>query len=206
MARRFPACPRTVLSHVGSKVYRPAIKPTSSGSGIATSIAWLPWPGRLARGNRRERDEEDVALSAFQSFCERAGRGQFPQLDDRDDLWRLLATITARKAIRAIEHQTRQKRGGGRVLGESVFMREGEIGEGMAQFLSREPTPEAAAEFAEAVQRLLDELEDTMLKTIALRRLEGHSSQEIGAELGISARSVDRKLELIREIWGGQPE
>ena len=161
---------------------------------------------RLARSDRRERDEEDVALSAFQSFCDRAGRGQFPRLDDREDLWRLLATITARKAIRAIEHQTRQKRGGGKVLGESAFMREGQIDEGMAQFLSREPTPEAAAQFAEAVERLLDDLEDTTLKTIALRRLEGHSSQEIGAELGISARSVDRKLEAIREIWGGEPE
>ena len=41
------------------------------------------------------------------------------------------------------------------------------------------------------------------LRTIALRKLEGHSSAEIAAELGISARSVDRKLELIREIWGG---
>ena len=47
--------------------------------------------------------------------------GQFPQLDDRDDLWRLLVTITARKAVAAIRHQTRQKRGGGPVLGESAI-------------------------------------------------------------------------------------
>ncbi len=47
---------------------------------------------------RRAFDEEDVALSAFQSFCDRAGRGQFPQLSGRDDLWRLLATLTVRKA------------------------------------------------------------------------------------------------------------
>lgn len=92
------------------------------------------------------------------------------------------------------------------MLGESVFMREGEIGAGIAQLLSPEPTPEAAAEFAEAVEILLDDLGDAMLKTIALRRLEGHGSQEIAAELGISARSVDRKLEVIREIWGDQPE
>ena len=58
-------------------------------------------------------------MSAFHSLCDRVGRGQFPQLADRDDLWRLLVTITARKVISAVRHQTRQKRGGGRVVGES---------------------------------------------------------------------------------------
>ena len=77
---------------------------------------------RLPAHCRRSFDEEDVALSAFQSFCERAGRGQFPQLDDRDDLWRLLATITVRKALDTMRHQTRQKRGGGCVLGESALL------------------------------------------------------------------------------------
>ena len=48
---------------------------------------------------RRAFDEEDVAISAFQSFCDRAGQGQFPQLNGRDDLWRLLATLTVRKAV-----------------------------------------------------------------------------------------------------------
>ena len=59
---------------------------------------------RLARtrliGSRRrvaEADEEDAALSAFESFCEGAARGQFPKLTDRDDLWRLLVVITLRK-------------------------------------------------------------------------------------------------------------
>ena len=55
---------------------------------------------RLPSNARREYDEEDVALSAFYSFCDRAGRGRFPELGDREGLWRLLATITARKAIR----------------------------------------------------------------------------------------------------------
>ena len=66
---------------------------------------------------KRESDEEDIALSAFHSFCKRVGQGQFPQLADREDLWRILATITVRKAYSTIRHQTRRKRGGGRVLG-----------------------------------------------------------------------------------------
>jgi DNA-directed RNA polymerase specialized sigma24 family protein len=43
-------------------------------------------------------NEEDVAQSAFESFYFRAKEGRFPQLNDRDDLWKLLITITLRKA------------------------------------------------------------------------------------------------------------
>src|SRR5262249_49366796 len=58
---------------------------------------------------RRVADEEDVALSAFDSFCRGAEQGRFPQLTDRDDLWRLLVTITARKAYQLALHEGRQK-------------------------------------------------------------------------------------------------
>lgn len=151
---------------------------------------------------RRAADEEDVAMSAFQSFCDRAGRGQFDQLSDRDDLWRLLATITARKVISLVRHQTRQKRGGGQVLGESAFLDADDAdGAGMAQFLSRDPTPEDAAQFAEDYERLLAKLTNPTLRSIALRKLEGHTTEEIAAGLGISTRTVDRKLQLIRAVW-----
>jgi RNA polymerase sigma factor (sigma-70 family) len=156
---------------------------------------------RLMSHARRDYDEEDIALSAFHSFCDRVGRGQFPQLNDRGDLWRLLATITARKAIQRIREQTRQKRGGGHVVGESAIMGPDSVGEGMAQVLGREPAPEEAAQFNEDVEHLLDALGDAKLRTIALRKLEGYSAAEIAGQLGISARTVDRKLELIREIW-----
>src|SRR5207253_6336257 len=57
-------------------------------------------------------DEEDVALSAFDCFCRGAARGLFPQLADRDNLWRLLVTLTARKALQLTRRQPRPKRGG----------------------------------------------------------------------------------------------
>jgi DNA-directed RNA polymerase specialized sigma24 family protein len=143
-----------------------------------------------------------VALSAFHSFCDRVGRGQFPDLSDRDELWRLLVVITARKAIMTVRHQTRQKRGGGRVLGESVFLDGPDADtQGMARFLGREPTPEFAAQVAEGVEQMLATLGDEVLRTIALMKLEGHSSEEIAARLGISKRTVDRKVQLIRMTW-----
>jgi DNA-directed RNA polymerase specialized sigma24 family protein len=156
---------------------------------------------RLPGHARRAFDEEDVALSAFHSFCDRAGRGQFPRLADRDDLWRLLVTITARKVIDSVRRQTRQKRGGGLVLGESALIDDDMLDEGMVRFLSREPTPEHAAQFADDYDRLLAKLEDPTLRTIALRKLEGHTSEEIATEFGTSTRTIDRKLYLIRMIW-----
>jgi DNA-directed RNA polymerase specialized sigma24 family protein len=157
---------------------------------------------KLPSPTRREFDEEDVALSAFHSFCERAGRGEFPQMIDRNDLWRLLSTITARKVTSSIRHRTRQKRGGGRVLGESaLFERDALDDTGVSQFLSHEPNPEDAAAFAEDYERLFTRLSNPVLKEVARLRLEGKSSEEIAAELGVSARTVDRKLQLIRALW-----
>src|SRR5919206_1363508 len=81
---------------------------------------------KLRAAPRRAADEEDVALSAFDSFCRGLERGRFPQLQDRDDLWRLLVVITARKAVDQVQHEARAKRGGGPVQGESVLVRPGD--------------------------------------------------------------------------------
>src|SRR5262245_7227965 len=59
---------------------------------------------------RAARDEEDIALSAFDSFFRQAEQGRYPRLGDREDLWRILVTITARKAYDLIEHEGRDKR------------------------------------------------------------------------------------------------
>src|SRR5438445_10654567 len=46
---------------------------------------------RVHSGPRRGADEEDVALSAFDSFGRNADQGRLPHRLDRDDLWRCLA-------------------------------------------------------------------------------------------------------------------
>ena len=67
---------------------------------------------KLHSAPHRVADEEDVALSAFESFCRHAAEGRFPQLNDRDNLWQLLVVMTARKAHHLIRDERRQKRGG----------------------------------------------------------------------------------------------
>jgi DNA-directed RNA polymerase specialized sigma24 family protein len=148
----------------------------------------------------RAADGEDVALSAFDSFCRGAEGGRFPRLTDRNDLWRLLVVITARKAVDLANHETRQKRGGGTVRGEEVL----QIGErlgGLDQVVGREPTPEFAAQVAEEYQRLLGLLDDDVLRSVALAKMEGHTNEEIAARLGCVPRTVERKLRVIRSLW-----
>src|SRR5712692_10097078 len=125
---------------------------------------------------RRAADEEDVALSALDSFCRGAKRGRYPQLADRDDLWQLLVLITARKAIDLVHYERRQKRGGGAVRGESALLKgEGSSATaGMEQVADAEPTPEFAAQMAEECERLLGMLTKPDLRSIALWKMEGY--------------------------------
>ena len=163
---------------------------------------------RLARAKlgalpRCEADEEDIALSAFHTFCQGAARGRFPRLDDRYGLWRLLVTITVRKALAQSERQSRKKRGGGRVHGKSVLAGgDSDVWEAaLEQVVGREPTPAFAAMVADECRRLLEALGDEGLRRIALLRMEGYSDPEIAATLGCGLRTVGRKLELIRKSW-----
>jgi DNA-directed RNA polymerase specialized sigma24 family protein len=159
---------------------------------------------KLGGAPRRVADEEDVALSAFDSFCRGAERGHFPQLQDRDNLWRLLVTMTVRKAYRLGRDEHAQKRGGGAVLGEAALADADSAGDaplGLEQVIGREPTPAFAAQVAEECQRLLDRLGDDELRSIALWKMEGDTNAEIAAKLGCAPATVERRLQVIRRLW-----
>jgi DNA-directed RNA polymerase specialized sigma24 family protein len=148
-------------------------------------------------------DEEDVALSAFQSFCDGVLKGRFPQVDDRDDLWRVLLKLTARKAIDQARHHRRFKRGGGSVANETDLA----TGPGQEEvrlfetMVGRELTPEFAAMVADEYRRRISALGDATLQRIAERKLACYTNGEIAGELGVSLRTVTLRLEMIRKRW-----
>jgi DNA-directed RNA polymerase specialized sigma24 family protein len=192
------------------------IEQLKAGEQQAAQPLWERYVDRLVRLAQRKlqgtsravADEEDVVLSAFNSFCRAAEQGRFPRLHDRDDLWKLLVVITERKALTQIRDQRRQKRGGGLVQGESVLEEGASSVEvaGMANVPGREPSPAFAAMMAEECRSLLDMLGDATLRTIALARMEGDTNEEIAGKLDISLRTVERKLDLIRRIWESRLE
>jgi DNA-directed RNA polymerase specialized sigma24 family protein len=154
---------------------------------------------RLPNHLRRHTDEEDVALSAFNSFCRGAANGRYPQLADRDDLWRLLVTITAHKAIHAARNAQRLKRGGP----HQASADNAHADFALEEAIGREPSPEFSLQVAEEFDRLLAQLNDSTLATVAVFKMEGYVSAEIAQKLNCTVRTVERKLNLIRKIWEG---
>jgi DNA-directed RNA polymerase specialized sigma24 family protein len=151
---------------------------------------------QLRGAPRRAADEEDAVLSAFDSVCRGLERQRFPQVVDRDDLWRLLVVITAHKVLDLVRHETRQKRGDGKVRAGA-----GADEDALAQALGPEPSPAFAAQAAEECGRLLDRLGDAELRSLALWKMEGYTTAEMAAKLGCVPRTVERRLRLIRRIW-----
>ena len=148
---------------------------------------------RLRSAPRRAADEEDVALSTFDSFCRNAEAGRFPDLSDRDSLWRMLAAFTARKAAHHLRDTGRLKRGGGAATVDPSGV--------LDAVLARDPDPALAVEMADECERLLTALGDADLRRVAILRMDGHSVEEVAAAVGFAPRSVKRKLQLIRSIW-----
>ena len=112
---------------------------------------------RLGTTPRRVADEEDVALSVLRCLYEGAARGQFAELVNRGELWQLLAAITGRKVIDQQRRLNQQKRGGGRVRGDSVVHGNDDdrSSVGFDQFRGEAATPEVLAIAAEEFQRLM---------------------------------------------------
>ena len=155
--------------------------------------------GRMRATDRRVTDAEDVALSAFASFCRGAENQRFTQLSDRHGLWRLLVSITIRKLSHSRRDQNRLKRGGNFRQVEST----GDSSAGpsiLDQIISREPTPEFDAQVAEEYSRWMAALDSDELVQLAEWKLEGFTNEEIAAKLGRSVRTIERKLNLIRKV------
>src|SRR5262245_36679877 len=145
--------------------------------------------GGLPRGPA---DSEDIALSAFDSFCRAVEGERFPRLADRHDLWQVLVLLTARKAIDLIRRERAAKRGGAMDPAGGPFLED---------LVGTDPTPSFAAEMVDQYRMLLDRLPDTELRTIANQKLEGRTNSEIALSLGRSVATVERKLQLIRRLW-----
>jgi DNA-directed RNA polymerase specialized sigma24 family protein len=187
------------------------IRKLDAGDQVAFQQIWEGYYRRLVGLARRKLrglpggavDEEDVALSAFDSFFRGAEAGRFPKLSDRHDLWQVLVLLASRKAVNQVKRELRAKRGGGRVVQASAAGPEEEEGPLFAALIGREPEPAFAAEVEEEFRRLLGRLPDDelQLRSVAVWKMEGYTNEEIAGKLGRSLATVERRLGLIRRTW-----
>ena len=156
---------------------------------------------RIATGSARVSDEEDVVVGAFDAFFRALDDGKFPELGDRDGIWRLLVVIADNKTNDLFRHQNRQKRGGGEIRGHSAFLDAGGDGDHFDQ------VPDPSPDFAEALCCVCNELLTPLkpeLRQIAVWKMEGFTNKEIADELKCVEESVRRKVVLIRSIWSNE--
>lgn len=143
---------------------------------------------------RPAEDEEDAALSALESIFAGVREGKIKEVVNRHQLLALLFKVTIRKVYDQRERATAQMRGGGR---KPVAVEE------LEHMISKMPDASARAELADTYRAAMDALGDAELKRIAAMDLEGSSRPEIAEALGMTERTVYRKLKLIHEKWDG---
>ena len=174
------------------------------GDSLAANRIWKHYFDRLVRSvrqrlygqNRAVSDEEDIVLSVFDSFYAAVEKGRFPDLSDRDDLWRLLLTMSARKIIDKRRHDQRQRRGGN----VAVHSLDGDADDSVfIETIGSEPSPEMVLMMQESVEQFFSHLGVGQLQDLAGAKLEGYSNAEIAERLGCSERTIERRLHLIRE-------
>ena len=142
----------------------------------------------------RREDEEDVLQSMYASFCLRQQRGSF-DLSGRDDLWKLLVTVTLRKARNAARSHRRECATTAANVRQPGSQDSDTNGWVLEQMDASEPTPADAAAFNDELERRLRALGDPVLRQIALCKLEGYTNKEIARELdNCTERTIERKL------------
>ncbi|MEZ6132629.1 MAG: ECF-type sigma factor [Planctomycetaceae bacterium] len=180
------------------------IELVKSGDSAAATRIWQHYFDRLVRSvrarlfgqNRAVSDEEDIVLSVFDSFYHAAENGRFPDLFDRNDLWQLLLRMSARKVIDKRRHDLRQRRGGNfRIYSLDHAGDEEQLFEAIGD----EPSPEMVLMVQESVEQLFSHLGVGQLRDLAVARLEGYTNADLAVRFGCSERTIERRLNLIRE-------
>lgn len=161
----------------------------------------------------RAEDEADAVQEAFVAFFRRIEHGAYPDCRDRNDLWCLLVKIADSKARQLARGERRQKRGKGKVRGDSAVVGSdsvrGNAFDRLADVPRSLPVPEPTLEEpSEAfVDQLLETVSDCygaldqMERQVIRGRLQGYTNDEVAAQIGCVTRTVERKLKVIRSRW-----
>ena len=188
-------------SFVSDKDTHDLVRRIESGDNEAASVLFGQYVDRLiglARKNLSPRlarrvDPEDVVQSAYRSFFRRACAGDY-DVDDTEELWRLLAAITINKVRRTAKYNTAGRRDVNAeesVSPLSVLRTVGPVA------IDRGPLPEEATILVEETQRMMADLTPLQRNILSLR-LQAHTTEEAAQRAGCSERTVYRTMEQIQ--------
>lgn len=158
---------------------------------------------RVRSIRRSSASESEVALSAMNSFIVRARDGQYPDLANEQEMWRLLKTIAIRKANDLRKNLRAQKRGGGHAIWNQREL----AGDkslavtGVEAAASSGNAPEVETELSDLFNSLLEQLPDERHRDVILLKLQGASVVMIAEYLGTTTRTVQRMIKRMEDDW-----
>lgn len=165
-----------------------------SGDGIAAQHLWqryfhqLMHQARMRMSNveKTSYDEEDAAISTFNVLCQKLQEGCYPRIADRGELWHLMLTVLVRKIGRRNKYQSAAKRLESRSI---------------ARFSVDELPAAGSQEIPCECFELIALLGDVNLQQVALLKFEGYTNNEIAVKMNRTRRTIQRMLNLIRNLW-----
>lgn len=175
-----------------------------SGDKSATEVLWRRFYPKLVRVANKKLFKnpdpaiggEDIAQSSLRNVCQGVLDGKYPQLDNRDDFWRLLFVSMANRVCSHFRNCGAQKRNA--LLRDSSESVNDEL-------ISQLNSQEAQAELADLIEYLLGKLDQQdpsgELRRIALLYLDEHSASSIAKTLQRRKTNILHKIQWIRAIW-----
>jgi RNA polymerase sigma factor (sigma-70 family) len=160
---------------------------------------------QVLRGSHEiDGDWEDVALETMRQVLEGVYEDRYPLLNDRDNLWAILARVTVCRALDERKRRQRHQRRLGMVASDATSSSAVEPRERfpVETVVDRAPLPDLVLEATEQIERLMGLLgSHPRLATLARLKLQGATQEQISDELQVSQRTIRRDLARIREIW-----
>lgn len=158
---------------------------------------------RVRQIQRPVASESEVALSAFNSFINRAQDGQFRELANEDELWRLLKTIAIRKTNDLRKNLRAQKRGGQQAVYNQADLTPDSVmpAMGVDAAACDQPGPSMESEISDLFNKLLENLPDDRHRDVILLKLQGASVALIAEHLETTTRTVQRLIKRIESEW-----
>jgi DNA-directed RNA polymerase specialized sigma24 family protein len=156
------------------------------GEMLQTYFNRLLTTAKAKLGSFPHTDHEGLVQSTLRSFLNGARNGQYPAMNHRDELLRLLGTIMQRKVAHQVRDQTTEIAGGGRVHNEPECNLAAE---------GNEPDPLEQAICSE----WLEHMDKKGLIKEARLIWEGYRYYEIADRLGITESKARRTITLVHK-------
>lgn len=152
----------------------------------------------LAADEQRIRDGQDIATDVLMKMASELSSGQHQQLRDRNDLWVLLISIVNEQVVQN-RNDWQQRNGVPQELTLTDYL--SHCDQDLELLLSKGNKYGSLQAILDRMDDLIALVKDQQSKEVALLKLQGYSNRDIGARLGLVAKTVDRKVSKIISRW-----